>query len=327
MAAELIELWRGDLREGVHRGHAVVADQGGIVAAWGDPGQVIFSRSACKMIQALPLVESGAADEAGLTSEQLALACASHDGAVMHTTRVARWLADLGLGEGDLRCGCHMPHDSAESRRLTCGDEKPNQLHNNCSGKHAGFLTLNRRLGGDAEYVAIDHPVQQAVRSAFGEVTGETPAGWGVDGCSAPNFAGTIGALAQAMARFAAPGEDARGRAMTRLVQAMRRHPELVEGEGRVTTEIMRRSADGLVVKPGAEGVFTAIWPERKLGIALKVEDGASRASKAAMVGLLVHLGALDPADPVAVDCLTGPLRNHRGIVTGGLRLAPGFPA
>jgi len=327
MAAELIELWRGDLREGVHRGHAVIASPAGIEAAWGDPGRVIFSRSSCKMIQALPLIESGAADAAGLGAEHLALACASHNGAVMHTDRVARWLDGIDLGEADLRCGSHMPSDREEFRRLTCTDDRPCQLHNNCSGKHAGFLTLNRHLGGGSDYVGIDHPVQQAVRAAFEDVTEERAAGWGVDGCSAPNFAGTIGALARAMARFAAPGADARGRAMTRLVDAMRLHPELVAGEGRACTAIMRATGGKVAVKTGAEAVFVAIWPERQLGIALKIEDGATRASEAAIVALLAHLGALDRADPVVARYLTGLHRNWRGIETGGLRLSPGFPA
>ncbi|MRX49515.1 asparaginase [Paracoccus sp. S-4012] len=325
-AAEMIELWRGNLREGVHRGHAVVADARGIVAAWGDPGAVIFPRSSCKMIQALPLIESGAADAARLGTEELALACASHSGAVIHTERVGRWLAGIGLGEKALRCGSHMPGDKAEAKRMTCAGEAPCQLHNNCSGKHAGFLTLNQRLGGGPDYVELDHPVQRAVRLAFEEVTEETAAGWGVDGCSAPNFAGTIGALAQGMARFARPDGGKRGEAMARLVAAMLKHPELVAGEGRSCTAIMRATGGRVAVKTGAEAVFVAIWPERGLGIAVKVEDGAARASEAAIVALLVHLGALPREHPVVGTYLTGAHRNWRGLETGGLRLAPGFP-
>lgn len=326
MAAELIELWRGEMREGVHRGHAVIASPQGIVAAWGNPAEVIFSRSSCKMIQALPLIESGAADAAGLGTEQLALACASHDGGAMHTEGVAHWLDAIGLGEADLRCGSHMPRERDAFHHLTCSDDQPCQLHNNCSGKHAGFLTLNRHLGGGSEYVAVEHPVQQAVRAAFEEVTGETAAGWGIDGCSAPNFAGSIGALAQAMARFAVPAADLRGQAMARLVDAMRLHPELVAGEGRACTAIMRATGGRVAVKTGAEAVFVAIWPDRQLGIAVKIEDGATRASEAAIVALLVHVGALDAADPVVERYVTGAHRNWRGMATGGLRLAPGFP-
>lgn len=138
-AARLIEMWRGGLCESVHLGHAVISDANGIVEAWGDPGAVIFPRSSCKMVQALPLIESGAADAAHLGAQQLALACASHNGAPIHTQAVEAWLAAQGFGEADLRCGAHLPNDPGERRRLTCGDISPCQIHNNCSGKHAGF--------------------------------------------------------------------------------------------------------------------------------------------------------------------------------------------
>ncbi|MDT1060607.1 asparaginase [Paracoccus sp. CPCC 101403] len=325
-AANLIELWRGGLLESLHRGHAVVADANGIVEAWGDPGTVIFPRSSCKMIQALPLVESGAADRAGLGPEQLALACASHNGAQIHVGRVAHWLKGLGLDEPDLRCGSHLPNDPDERKRLICSDSEPCQLHNNCSGKHAGFLTLNQVLGGDADYVEIDHPVQKAVRAAFEETTGEEAAGWGVDGCSAPNFACSVAGLAQAMADFADPRPGLRGDAQRRLVQAMMAHPELVAGEGRACTEMMRALGGQGAVKTGAEAVFVGILPERGLGIALKITDGGTRGAEAAIAALLVHLGLLPEDAPVIRRHLTGPLTNWRGRVTGELRRSPGFP-
>ncbi|NHF72893.1 asparaginase [Paracoccus xiamenensis] len=326
-AAEMIELWRGDLLEGVHRGHAVIHDGHEVVAAWGDPGKVIFPRSSCKMIQALPLLESGAADAAGLGPEQLALSCASHNGAALHADKVGAWLHGLALGEGDLRCGCHMPWDKDESRRLTCSDHKPSQLHNNCSGKHAGFLTWARHAGAGPEYVEIDHPLQKAIRQATAEVMAEEPAGYGIDGCSAPNFAGSITGLARAMAAFAQPGSGARGQAMERLVQAMTAYPELVAGEGRACTELMRAMGGRVAVKTGAEAVFIAIIPERKLGVAVKIEDGGTRASQAAITALLVHLGVLDKGHPVVGKYLTNPMKNWRGIDVGGLRIAPGFPS
>ena len=325
-AAKLIELWRGGIRESTHLGHVVIADGNGIIEAWGDPGAVIFPRSSCKMIQALPLVESGAADAAGLGPEHLALACASHNGAAIHTGRVTSWLSGLGLAEGDLRCGAHLPKDPEEHRRLICSDISPCQIHNNCSGKHAGFLTLNRHLGGGAEYVELDHPVQQAVRGAFEEVTGEVSAGWGIDGCSAPNFACSVEGLARAMAAFAAPGGGPRGDAQRRLVQAMTTHPELVAGEGRACTELMRAARGRAALKTGAEAVFVGIIPERGLGIALKVTDGGTRGAEAAITALLVHLGILAEGDPVVQKYLTGAQRNWRGLVTGELRRASGFP-
>lgn len=325
-SAELIELWRGEQRESLHFGHAVVCDKHGVVEAWGVPSKIIFPRSSCKMIQALPLIESGAAEDAGLTDRQLALACGSHSGARIHVDAVKDWLQSLEMSESDLRCGSHMPQDREERRRLTCSDESPRQCHNNCSGKHAGFLTLNRKLGGDAEYIEPDHPVQQAVKSAFEEVTGETSLGYGIDGCSAPNWSCSLEGLGRAMAAFANPGQDRRGQAMRRLTDAMRSHPEMVAGEGRACTSLMRSSGGKITAKTGAEAVFVAILPEQGLGVALKILDGATRASEAAITAILLHLGVLEENDPTVSRLLTGPIRNWRGMITGEIRTAQGFP-
>ncbi len=320
----MVEVWRGGLAESRHRGHAVICDaSGGIVAAWGDPDAVILPRSSCKMLQALPLVESGAE----LTTEQLALACASHQGAAMHTSRVARWLADLGLGEPDLRCGVQVPDDAAERHRLRAAGETPCQLHNNCSGKHAGFLMLNQRLGGGPDYGEIDHPVQRAVRAAFEEMCGAEAPVWGIDGCSAPNFGTTVHGLALAMARMADPRGlgSARGAAARRLVAAMVEHPLLVAGEGRACSELMEAMGGAVAVKTGAEAVYTAILPERGLGIALKIEDGTTRGSECAITALLVRLGAIAADHPAAARRLTPPISSRRGIPAGGIRPDPAF--
>jgi L-asparaginase II len=327
VAVPMVELWRGGRLESQHLGHAVVCDGSGIVAQWGDADAVIFPRSSCKMIQALPLVESGAAEAAGLSERQLALACASHQGALIHTRAVESWLEGLGLGEPDLRCGSHLPNDPDARKALVCSDTAPCQIHNNCSGKHAGFLTLNKHLKAGPEYVDPAHPVQRAVREAFEDVTGEASPGFGIDGCSAPNFATTVAGLARAMAYFANanPGRGLREAAAARLTRAMATFPEMVAGEGRACTTLMRAMGGRVAVKTGAEAVFVAILPDQKLGIALKIMDGATRASEAAIVALLVKLGALDAAHPVVAQYLSGPLRNWRGLVTGELRLAPGF--
>lgn len=326
-AAEMVELWRGGLLESTHRGHAVLCDETGqIVEAWGDPGRVIFPRSSCKMLQALPLVESGAADAFGLTEAHLALSCASHQGAALHVNMARDWLAGLDLGEPDLRCGSHEPYDRAERDRLICDHEGPCQLHNNCSGKHSGFLTTTKHLKAGPEYVELDHPLQKAIRAATEEVTGETAAGYGIDGCSAPNFAMSIAGLARGMAKFAATdGSGTRGRAMQRLTRAMAAYPELVAGEGRACTELMRAMGGRVSIKTGAEAVFVAIIPEKKLGLALKIEDGNSRASEAALVGILARLGVLDIAHPMAQKRLPAPQTNCRGLTVGELRLSEGF--
>ena len=327
-AVPMVELWRGGMLEGSHSGHAVICDtKGAIVQAWGDPAAVIFPRSSCKMLQALPLIESGAADAAGLSDAQLALSCASHQGAAIHTNMVTRWLADLGLAEQDLRCGPHWPDDVAARNGLILAGDTPCQIHNNCSGKHSGFLTLNRHIKGGSEYTEIDHPLQKAVRAASEEVTGEDSPGYGVDGCSAPNFATSVQGLARGMAFFAAASEsgDARSRAAFRLTKAMATYPELVAGETRACTELMRAMGGRVAIKTGAEAVFVAIIPEKKLGIALKIIDGGTRAAEAVITSLLIRAGVLDAGHPAAQKRLGTDLRNWRGLKVGELRFAPGF--
>lgn len=324
-AVPMVELWRGDILESQHRGHAVICDKSGqVVEGWGDPNVVVLPRSSAKMIQALPLIESGAAAAAGLSSEHLALACASHNGAAIHTERVERWLGDLGLGEADLRCGPQDPDDRPEHERLIREGETPCQIHNNCSGKHAGFLTLSQHLGAGAEYVDPSHPVQMAAKQAFEEVTQETSPGYGIDGCSAPNFASTLTGMARAMAGFAVAREDgdARQRAQAQLVQAMMAHPELVAGEGRACTHLMRAMGGSGAVKTGAEAFFVGILPGKGLGIALKIEDGSTRAAEAVITALLVQLGVLDANDPTARAYIDAPLSNRRGIDVGTMRIA-----
>jgi len=324
-AEQLAELWRNDVLEGVHMGHAIVVDQGGqVVRAWGNPDQVIFPRSSCKMVQALPLIESGAAAKAGLTSEQLALACSSHQGAAIHTTRVLAWLDAMGLTDDDLRCGPQHIRDRVENNAMIKADKTPCQCHNICSGKHCGFLALNQHLGGGSEYIEVDHPVQRAVRAASEETYGETSATYGLDGCSAPNFTTSLMGLGRAVAAFAsADGKsDARSKAMVTLRDAMRTHPELVAGEGRACTELMRASEGRLVLKTGAEGVFVAIVPERKLGIALKISDGATRASEAAIAAILVGMDLLPRDHPDVQNRMYAPLLNRRNIRAAEMRPA-----
>ena len=327
-AIPMVELWRGGLLESSHWGHAVICDaKGDIVSSWGDPAAVIFPRSSCKMLQALPLIESGAADAADLTEAQVALSCASHLGAAVHTDMVTRWLGDLGLSESDLRCGPQEPDDRQARDGLIRAYEAPCQIHNNCSGKHSGFLTLNKHLNAGSEYTEVDHPVQKAVRDAFEDMTGETSPGFGIDGCSAPNFATSLHGLARAMARFATASDsgDARNRAAYRLTRAMISHPELVQGAGGADTELMRAMGGRVATKNGADGVYVAIVPELRLGIALKIMDGAARAKEAAIAALLVHVGALDANHPVTLGRLGVDLHNRRGLRFGELRISDGF--
>ncbi len=319
----MVEVWRGDRVESLHRGHAVVTDaRGGINASFGDPGRVIYPRSSCKMVQALPLIETGAADAFGLGSEELALACASHQGSALHVTAVSRWLDRLGLGEADLRCGPQKPADGKTAHQRASRGDPVGQLHNNCSGKHAGFLTLNRHLGGGPEYIEPDHPVQLLVRDAFEGMTGEEISGIAIDGCSAPNFATSLKSLATAMARMADRSQlsPRRASAAEQLLSAMADHPQLIGGTGRACTELGTALEGRSIVKVGAEGVFVAILQESGLGVALKIEDGGRRAAEAAIAGLLVRLGELTEEHPAIQKRLYAPILNRRQISTGMLR-------
>lgn len=321
--ATLTEIWRGTLLESQHIGHAVICDDSGqIVQSWGDPETLIYPRSSSKMIQALPLLTSGAADKYGLTSEHLALACASHNGAAIHTDRVRAWLDQLGLNDAALRCGTQEPNNRPARDALIRAHEAPCQYHNNCSGKHAGFLTTARHMGAGPEYVEIDHPVQQACLNTFNEVTGLTSPTHGIDGCSAPNPATTVLGLARAMAWFASADDrgDRQSTAAVRLREAMMLHPDLVAGEGRACTALMRAMGGRVAVKTGAEAVFVAIVPQKRMGLAVKVSDGGTRAAECTITALLVGLGVLDGAHPAARAYMNAPILNRRDIVTGTIR-------
>jgi L-asparaginase II len=324
-AVKMVEIIRGGRVESSHMGHAVICNGAGdVIRSWGNPDAVIFPRSSCKMIQALPLLESGVGRD--LTPAHLAMVCASHQGAAVHTEFVARWLADLGLAEGDLRCGAHEPSDIPARDGLIRAGDAPCQIHNNCSGKHTGFLMMTQGLKAGPEYVDPDHPLQQAILTVTNEVTGEASPGYGIDGCSAPNHACSVHGLARAMGAFATATDtgDARQRAMHRLTQAMYAHPDLVAGETRACTELMRAVHVPVALKTGAEAVYTAILPTLGLGIAVKIADGGFRASEAFITGLLAHLGVLDANHPAALKRLGGPTHNWRGMETGMVQLVDG---
>lgn len=321
----MAEIWRGPFLESLHLGHAVICDDTGqVVRSWGDPDALIYPRSSAKMIQALPLLTSGAADKYGLTSEQLALACASHNGAHIHTSRVNSWLGQLGLGDDDFRCGPQMPDDKPAMHDLIKTDTSPCQVHNNCSGKHAGFLTLAQHMGAGPEYVEMDHPVQQAALTAFEEVTGLNSPGFGIDGCSAPNFATTVLGMGRAMAFYAKAkeGQGPRASAAARLRDAMIAYPELVAGEGRACTELMRAAGGRVALKTGAEAFFVGIIPEKGWGIALKIMDGSTRGAECAIASILVKYGFLEPDHPATLKRRHAVIRNWRGMHTGMIRPA-----
>jgi L-asparaginase II len=323
----LIEVTRGGRVESFHRGSiAIVDSQGKVILALGDLDTPVYPRSSLKPIQALPLVESGAADAFSCSSEELALACASHSGEPMHTERVTNWLARIGCSESDLACGAHPSRYEPVAEAMIRRGEKPTRIFNNCSGKHSGFLTVARHWDiATKGYELHDHPVQRAVAEALGELSGLGPdLPWGIDGCTAPNFALPLGAFALALAKLADPSalSEHRAKAARRLVHAMMAHPELVSGTGRTCAILMRACKGKAAVKTGAEGFFAGMIPEKGYGIALKIDDGAGRAADAAMAILLDKLGLLDTSGE-AGKIVHAPVRNTVGTQAGERRAAP----
>jgi L-asparaginase II len=330
----LVEIRRGDMVESRHRGAAAVVDAAGrIVLRWGDIERPVYARSAVKPVQALPLVESGAADRFGLGDRELALACASHHGEPAHVAAVRSWLQRVGLGPDDLECGSHLPYDAAAAHALIRAGERPCPLHSNCSGKHTGFLATARHFGEPTRgYIDADHPVQRRVSQAIAEMSGLdlAAAPRGVDGCGIPVIGLPLHGLARAMARMADPAglPTERGEAAKRLLVAMAAKPLMVDGTGGFATVLMQEAGERAVVKPGAEGVFCAALPGLGYGVALKIADGAGRASEVAMGAILERLGIFEgEASPALAALLRPVLRNVAGREVGSIRPAAALMA
>lgn len=331
----LVQVTRGAITESRHRGHVVAVEPDGrIVAYLGAPETVTFLRSSAKPHQAIPLVASGAADHFGFDEREIALACASHSGEPIHTQTVTSMLRKIGLKAEALKCGVHEPFSPEAASQLREKAEKPNVLHNNCSGKHAGMLALALHLGAPTEdYDRPENPVQLAIGNTISEFSGIEIEDIcvGVDGCGVPVFGVTVKAIALMYARLVAPPpqfDEATRTACRRIVAAMANHPELVGGTSdRLDTEMMRATKGGLISKVGAEGVYTAgvlsckQWP-RGIGLALKVEDGDDhRARPTVVIESLNQLGVLDDEALEAVSRYAFfPVRSRRGEVVGEVR-------
>lgn len=319
-----MEVLRGPLVESVHEVHVAVADAEGRLRAFaGDPDLRTFARSAIKAMQALPLLEDGAAARFGITEEELALCCASHSGEPRHVELARSILRRIGAGEEALACGPHWPFHDESSRALREAGERPGRIHNNCSGKHAGMLALARHHDWPlAEYQRPEHPVQERMLREVVRWTEVAAAhvGVGVDGCGVATFSVPLVALARGFARLAA--EARRGTSdAARVVQAMLRHPYLVGGTNRLCTELMESAAGRIFAKVGAEGVYGAGVPGAELGIALKVQDGAARAAEPALVEVLRVLGLLGEAEVQQLARWHTPdMTNTRGDRVGYIR-------
>jgi L-asparaginase II len=311
--------------ENVHQGAIAVVDRAGhLLYSAGDPYALCFTRSTLKPLQALPLLDKGWR-ELGFGARELALLCASHSGEMAHLEIVERILERAGCSEADLGCGVHVPLHYA-----ACGVDPPaaarwTQLHNNCSGKHSGFLAWCGLHGAPRTgYLTFNHPLQIAIRASVAEVAGLAPDAMqaGLDGCSAPNYAMPLASLAQVYARLARGSDDPEfGAAFGRIFEAMTGFPELVSGIGRSDLAYMRTAPGDWISKAGADGLQVLGSRRAGLGIAVKIADGNVRALQVAFVEVLRRLGLLEErSSDLLQPWLCPPIRNHRGVQTGTVR-------
>ncbi len=326
MSAELLQTTRGDLVETVQRGHLAVVDARGRLLAWsGDPDAVSYMRSSAKPLQATMVMQSGAAERFGLTGPLLAICCASHSGEPGHVEAVREVLRRADVPESALQCGVHAPVYEPAAATLWRSGGEPSEVHNNCSGKHAGMLAASRALGAPLEsYLSIDHPVQQGILANVAALTG-MPAErivLGTDGCSVPVHGVPVRAMARAYAHLADPGSaPAYAAFLAPLAEAMAAHPFYVDGTGGADTLMMERAGGRLTVKSGAEGVLCVAVRDAGVGLALKVESGRNERSHAVAIEALRQLGLLSPAEVEAMgDLAHPPVRNHRRLLVGQTR-------
>ena len=335
----LVQALRGGIVESAHRGALAIVDADGAVhTKWGDIDRPVFPRSAIKVLQALPLVASGAAERWQLSDEELALACASHGGEPRHAQTAAAMLAKAGVDALALECGAHWPYHDGAIKAMAAAGQQPTALNNNCSGKHAGFVCLGcllaEQTGGDSRaflrgYVRPEHPVMREVTAALQATTGYDLAhtAVGTDGCSIPTYAIPLRHLAHAFARVATGvGLSAEHqRAAQRLRAAVAAAPFMVAGSGRFDTRVMERLGARVFCKVGAEGVYCAALPELGLGVAIKMDDGnTARACEVAMAAVIERLLPLADADASFMRGLSDvTLNNWNGITVGRLQATP----
>lgn len=330
--ALFVDVRRGAINESRHYGHLSVLDGDGLLLySKGAHETATFLRSSAKPHQVIPLIATGAADHFGITDREIAVACGSHNGEAEHREAVASMLGKIKLDERALNCGAHEPYGKEAAEELKRLGDKPTALHNNCSGKHAMMLALALYLKAPVEnYERFEHPVQQLIASTVAQFS-DVPVGEmgiGIDGCSAPNFAVPLRAMALMYARLVRPPDwfdDATRAACGRVVKAVLAYPQMVEGRGELDTGLMKACGGSVVSKVGAEGVYTAgVLPcerfPKGLGLAFKIEDGdkGDRARSPLAVEVLRQLGLLENADMGELGKFIRPvIRNHRGDEVG----------
>lgn len=324
-----VDAWRGGVVESQHRVHVAIAHaEQGLTKSAGNPAHHSFVRSAIKMFQVLPFVEAGGADHFSLTPEELALCTASHGGEPLHTAAARAMLAKARLTEGALACGPHPPMHAATAEAMKAAGVSPTRIHNNCSGKHAGMLLYaTQQQWVTNGYHRASHPVQQRILSTvaswMGIEAGEIEQA--IDGCGLPTFAMPLDAVAEGCARFAAAAADGQA-APARIFSAMVSHPEYVAGTDRLDTALMRATHGRLFAKVGAEGFYCAGIPAMRLGVAIKVEDGAWRAVEPALLAVLRAIDAIGAGELEALGRYAQPaILNTRNETVGAIRARVNF--
>ncbi|MFO1396645.1 MAG: asparaginase [Burkholderiales bacterium] len=318
----LTAVTRNGTLESVHAGSVAVVDRDGrVLYAAGDPGVLTFTRSALKPLQALPFVAAGGPARFGYTQPEIAMLCASHAGEPRHVAAAASMLAKAGNDASDLQCGAHAPY-MYEARGEVPPPPPYSPLAHNCSGKHSGMLAHCVACGYTKhDYLEYAHPLQAQIRKAVATFAGADPDSltWGVDGCSAPNYALPLSGLARAFARLASAADDPDyGAAPRTLADAMTAHPAMVSGEHGADLMLMTAGRGDWITKVGAEGVHALGVRSRGWGIAVKVADGNARGRGPAVVAVLDQLGLLDDAAREALAPMARPpMRNVRGTVVG----------
>ncbi len=321
-----VHVSRGGIVESKHRIHAVIlSSDGRQLHSWGDMQSPVYPRSAIKALQALAFMELGGAEHFQFTDEEIAIMCASHNGEEKHTATVQAMMTKLGMHLHDFECGHHWPMRVQAGYALARAGQTPNNLHNNCSGKHAGMLALAKLMNADnRHYINIDHPVQQKIAQTMAQMCecDFEQAPWSPDGCSAPTWAIPLPNLALGFAKFADPAglADNRKQACQKLFQAVVDNPFMVAGTERYCTDMMGVLGSRVFLKVGAEGVYIAAIPDLKLAIALKCEDGAARGAESVMTALLDLVGATDHVDSKnLVPYRQVTLKNWNGLRTGDI--------
>lgn len=320
----LVDVFRGSVVESRHRGALAIYDsEGKKLFSAGDIERAIFPRSAIKSIQALPLVESGAADAFGFENADLAMACASHSGEPEHAARALSMLKRAGLDASALECGSHWSSQQNVLIEQARSGSVPTALHNNCSGKHAGFLATCAHCNMETKgYVALGSEIQNMVRDTMQQVTGAVHSidQCGTDGCSIPTYAIPLSNLAQGFARMVSGQgmSEGRAKAATRLINACMDQPYYVAGKDRACTKLMEMAPGRIFVKTGAEGVFCGSVPELGVGFAIKCDDGATRGAEVMVSTVLSRLFKDDEELSAKLDSFSRKeLKNWNGIKVG----------